>query len=67
MVQALNPRCQLPHRDYFNRVTIPQLYAEVCAGVEKKLTENGFFFLSAADLWSSRTIRPYLSYTVHYI
>ena len=66
-VQALYSRYQLPCKDYFSGVTTPQLYAEVHTGVGKKLTVDSFFSASTADLWSSRTIKPYLSYTVHYI
>ena len=71
MVQVLYWCYQLhvPHKDYFSRVATPQLYAEVRTGVKKNLMEDtcSFFSASTADLWSSRTIKPYLSYTVHYI
>ena len=26
MVEALNPRYQLPHKDFFSRTAIPELY-----------------------------------------
>ena len=29
MIQAINPRYQLPHKDYFSRVAIPSPYDEV--------------------------------------
>ena len=37
MIKWLNPRCQLPHKDYFSCHAIPALYAEVFDQMEKKL------------------------------
>ena len=37
MIQQLNPRYQLPHKDYFSCHAIPALYAEACDQMEKKL------------------------------
>uniref|UniRef100_A0A1X7SGK6 Uncharacterized protein n=1 Tax=Amphimedon queenslandica TaxID=400682 RepID=A0A1X7SGK6_AMPQE len=31
MIQAISPRYQVPHKDYFSRVAIPSLYDEVSA------------------------------------
>ena len=67
MIQAINPRYQLPHKDYFNRVAIPSLYDEISTDVKKAMADNTFYFSGTTDLWSSCTMEPYLSYTVHYI
>ena len=37
MIKQLNPRYQLPHKDYFSCDAIPALYAEVYDQMEKKL------------------------------
>ena len=67
MIKAINPRYQLPHKDSFNRVTIPSLYDEVHIDVEKEMVDNTFYYSATTDLWSSCTTEPYLCYTIHYI
>ena len=67
MIKAINPRYQLPHKDCFNRVTIPSLYDEVHIDVEKEMVDNTFYYSATTDLWSSCTTEPYLCYTIHYI
>lgn len=71
MVETLNPRYDLPHKDYFSRIAIPCLYEETRQSLEKKLaslsSNADFFFSATTDLWSSRTSDPFLAYTVHYI
>ena len=62
MVQVLNPRFDLPHKDYFSRIAIPSLYEETRQRLQKELTElnskSSFQFSATADLWSSRTSQP---------
>ena len=67
MIKAINPRYQLPHKDCFNRVTIPSLYDEVHIDVEKEMADNTFYYSATTDLWSSCATEPYLCYTIHYI
>ena len=67
MVIGLNPRYQLPHKDFFSRRAIPSLYAKVRDKLEKKISSSSFYFSATADLWSSCTTQPYLGYTIHYI
>lgn len=57
----------LTHKDYFRRVGIPQLYAKVHSDIKKIVAGKEFFFSATADLWSSVTTEPYLSYIIHYI
>ena len=67
MVGMLNPRYQLPHKDHFSRYAIPALYAEVHDQVHEDLQKEMKFFSATTDMWSSCTIDPYLSFTIHYI
>ena len=67
MVETLNPRYQLPHKDYFSRVAIPSLYEETREQLCKGMREECINFSATADLWSSCTSEPYLCLTVHYI
>ena len=67
MIKTINPRYQLPHKDYFSRFAISSLYAEVHTDVEKKITSSRFYYSATTDLWSSCTTEPYLSYTLHVI
>lgn len=66
MVKTLDPRYVLPSRNYFSRTAIPDLYTIHRAKVEAALA-NVSHFSATTDLWSSRTMEPYLSLTVHFI
>jgi len=37
MVEALNPRCSLPHKDYFTRTAIPELYEKTREHIAAKI------------------------------
>ena len=67
MVGMLNPRYQLPHRDHFNHYANPALCAEVHDQVHEDLQKEIKFFSATTDMWSSCTIDPYFSFTIHYI
>ena len=67
MMQALNPRYQLPHKDYFSRVAIPSMYENTREQILLKIKKEVHYFSATTDLWSSCTSDPYLSLTVHYI
>ena len=67
MMQALNPRYQLPHKDYFSRVAIPSMYENTKEQISLKIKKKAHYFSGATNLWSSCTSDPYLSLTVHYI
>ena len=67
MIQALNPRYQLPCKDYFSRVTIPSMYENTRAQISLKMKKEAHHFSATTDLWSSCTSDPYLSLTVHYV
>ena len=66
MIASFNERYELPSRKYFSRTAIPALYnlTREAVAVEVQQAE---FFSATTDLWSSEGLRPYMSYTVHYI
>ena len=50
----------------FSQVATPALYAKVRDNVESEL--QGIKYYSAtADLWSSKGLLPYISYTIHWL
>ncbi|KAK0144040.1 Zinc finger BED domain-containing protein 1 [Merluccius polli] len=62
MIKTLDPRYKLPSRKYFSQVAIPNLYQQNrCDGQTVR------HFAATTDMWSSRTMEPYLSLTVHFI
>ena len=67
MRKVINPPYQLPHKDYFSRVTIPHLYNDVSIDIMSRMSKHTLYFAATTDLWSSCTMEPYLSYTVHYV
>ena len=66
LLRTFDARYELPSRSYFSRTAIPALYESVRERVKQDL-DKVFFFSATTDLWSSIGMRPYLSYTVHYI
>lgn len=49
----------------FYREAIPQLYTSERQKLSRDL-QDATYFSSTTDLWSSRTMEPYLSFTVHF-
>ena len=66
LLRTFDARYQLPSRSYFFRTAIPALYESVRERVKQDL-DGVFFFSATTDLWSSVGMRPYMSYTVHYV
>ncbi|XP_051962423.1 E3 SUMO-protein ligase ZBED1-like [Xyrauchen texanus] len=66
MIKTLDKRYSLPCRNYFSSVALPGLYTQCRITVEEEL-QNMQYFAATTDLWSSRTMEPYLSLTVHFI
>ncbi|KAE8575740.1 hypothetical protein XENTR_v10003928 [Xenopus tropicalis] len=66
MIKVLDPRYVLPSRNYFSRTALPNLYQQHRAKVEADLA-TVHHFSATTDLWSSRSMEPYLSLTVHFI
>ncbi len=66
MLSAFDQRYELPGRKYFSQTAIPSLYNKTREKVESEL-QSVMFFSATTDLWSSETLHPYMSYTVHFI
>ncbi|XP_063742293.1 E3 SUMO-protein ligase ZBED1-like [Eleginops maclovinus] len=66
MIHTLDPRYEIPSRKYFSQVAIPNLYQKHRAKLETDLATVKHF-AATTDMWSSRTMDPYLSLTVHFI
>ena len=59
---------KLPSRHHFSRVAIPDLYATTKKErIQVELQQDMEFFSATTDLWSSATMQPYISYSVHFI
>ena len=56
----------LPSRKYFTEEALPWLYTATRERVADKLASVSYFS-TTVDLWSSRTLKPYLRLSVHYI
>lgn len=67
MLQAFDQRYELPSRKYFSQTAIPKLYNKTRDGVKESIQKEMIFFAATSDLWSSRNMDPYMSFSVHYI
>ena len=66
LLKDFDPRYQLPSRKYFSQQAIPKLYNETKESILQQL-RSAEFFSATSDMWSSNTMEPYISYTVHFI
>ncbi|XP_067281156.1 E3 SUMO-protein ligase ZBED1-like [Pseudorasbora parva] len=66
LINKLDRRYQMPSRNYFSQVAIPQMYDTCVKTVSTELRQVEFY-ASTTDLWSSRTTEPYMSFTVHFL
>ena len=66
MVECFDSRYEMPTRKYFSQVSIPTLYSKLRDTVAQKLQETQYYSCTA-DMWSSRGLFPYMSFTVHYL
>ena len=66
MVVALDKRYSLPGRKYFSQTGIPALYNRTRDQVSQEIREADYYS-ATTDLWSSHWMKPYMSYTIHFI
>ncbi|XP_060785451.1 E3 SUMO-protein ligase ZBED1-like [Neoarius graeffei] len=66
MINTLDKWYSIPSRNFFSNVALPDMYNKQWAVVEAELWEI-VHFSATSDLWSTRTMEPYLSLTVHFI
>ncbi|XP_076841981.1 E3 SUMO-protein ligase ZBED1-like [Brachyhypopomus gauderio] len=67
MLKVLDQKYVLPSRKYFSEVALPQLYNTTRQKISRELEEDVSYYSATTDLWSSRTLQPYMSLTVHFI
>ena len=66
ILKTFDAKYQLPSRKYFSETAIPRLYSSVREKVMEELSRVEYFS-GTTDLWSSVGLKPYISYTIHYI
>ena len=66
MLKTLDHRQVLPSHKYLAEVASPHLYKCTRKKITKEL-EGVSFYSTTIDLWSSQTMKPYMSSTVHFI
>ena len=66
MLKTFDAKYKPPGRKYFSETAIPSLYSSLREQLVTELSSVKHFS-ATTDLWSSIGLRPYLSYTVHYI
>lgn len=67
LLQKLDSRYELPSRNHFSKIAIPQLYTQMKESVMSVFKDESLKVSCTTDAWSSCTMEPYLSLTVHYI
>jgi len=65
-LKAFDSRYQIPSRKYFSQTALPSLYSTTKEKVTGELKQVKFFS-ATTDMWSSVGLKPYMSYTVHFI
>ena len=65
LVKKLDPRYELPTRKYMSKKAIPDLYSVTRQFVQSQIGTTEFF-AATTDIWSSSTMEPYLSHTLHF-
>ncbi|XP_042609782.1 zinc finger BED domain-containing protein 4-like [Cyprinus carpio] len=60
LLKTMDPRYELPSRNYFAREALPKLYTEIRQSLADRLADVTHFALTS-DMWSSRTCEPYMS------
>ena len=66
LVETLDPRYEMPSAKYFSNTAIPALFEKTREKVVGEIT-SAKYFSATTDMWSSSTMEPYLSYSVHFI
>ena len=66
MLATFDKRYEPPSRNYMSKIAIPHAY-----NITKEHVVNDLscveYFSATTDCWSSQGMKPYLSYTIHYI
>ena len=65
-VATLDPRYDIPSAKYMSGTAIPALYEKTREQVASDINKARYF-VATTDMWSSSTMEPYLSYSIHFI
>ena len=66
LIAVFDPRYEIPSRNYFSRTGIPALYASTRDKVAQEI-QAAKYFSATTDMWSSVGMKPYISFTVHFL
>ncbi|XP_051805338.1 E3 SUMO-protein ligase ZBED1-like isoform X1 [Acanthochromis polyacanthus] len=66
LMNTADKRYAIPSRKYFSQTVLPNMFKTEREKVAAEL-KHLKHFAATSDLWSSRTMEPYLSLTVHFI
>ena len=66
LTYTLDSKYEIPSAKYFSSVAIPALYEKTRETVAVEI-QSAYYFSSITDMWSSSTMEPYFSYTMHFI
>ena len=66
MLEEFDKRYEPRSHKYISKTTIPRAYNNTEQKVVSDLSRMEYFS-ATTDCWSSQGMKPYLSYTVHYI
>ena len=66
LVETLDPRYEMPSAKYFSNTAIPALFEKTRERVVAEVT-SARYYSSTTDMWTSSTMEPYLSYSIHFI
>lgn len=66
MLETFDKQYQLPGRKYFSKRAIPNRFNDIRSNISTELRDVEYLALTM-DMWSSCTMMPYMSLTVHYV
>ena len=66
LITVFDPRYEIPSRNYFSRTGIPALYASTRDKVAQEI-QAAKYFSATTDMWSSVGMKPYISFTAHFL
>ena len=66
LLKAFDKRYTLSSQKYFSQTSLPRLCTSLKEKVKQELSAASFFS-ATTDLWSSIGLKPFISYTIHFI
>ena len=66
LLQTFDSQYELPSRKYFLKTAMPKLY-DMSQEIVAAELKNVDYFSATADMCSSHSLQPYLSYTIYFV